>query len=49
MSMTSAYGPVADTREMIQLMRTAHDKGVTLFDTPEAYGPFKNEELVVEA
>lgn len=49
MSMTSAYGPAADTGEMIQLLRTAHDKGVTLFDTAEAYGPFKNEELVGEA
>jgi aryl-alcohol dehydrogenase-like predicted oxidoreductase len=49
MSMTSAYGPAADKREMIQLMRSAHDKGITLFDTAEAYGPFVNEELVGEA
>jgi aryl-alcohol dehydrogenase-like predicted oxidoreductase len=49
MSMTSAYGPAADKGEMIQLMRTAHDKGVTLFDTAEAYGPLINEELVGEA
>ena len=49
MSMTSAYGPPADKAEMIQLIRTAHDKGVTLFDTAEAYGPFQNEELVGEA
>jgi aryl-alcohol dehydrogenase-like predicted oxidoreductase len=49
MSMTSAYGPAADKGEMIQLMRTAHDMGVTLFDTAEAYGPFANEELVGEA
>jgi aryl-alcohol dehydrogenase-like predicted oxidoreductase len=49
MSMTSAYGPAADKGEMIQLIRSAHDKGVTFFDTAEAYGPFANEELVGEA
>lgn len=49
MSMTSAYGPAGDKDEMIQLMRTAHDQGVTFFDTAEAYGPFTNEELVGEA
>ena len=49
MSMTSAYGPAADKGEMIQLMRSAHDKGITLFDTAEAYGPSANEELVGEA
>ena len=49
MSMTSAYGPPADKGEMIHLMRTAHDRGVTFFDTAEAYGPLTNEELVGEA
>jgi aryl-alcohol dehydrogenase-like predicted oxidoreductase len=49
MSMTSAYGPSADKGEMIQLMRSAHDMGITFFDTAEAYGPFANEELVGEA
>ena len=49
MSMTSAYGPAADKVEMIKLMRDAHGRGVTFFDTAEAYGPFKNEELVGEA
>ncbi len=49
MSMSSAYGPPADKGEMIQLIRAAHDRGVTLFDTAEAYGPFVNEELVGEA
>jgi aryl-alcohol dehydrogenase-like predicted oxidoreductase len=49
MSMTSAYGPPADKSDMLQLIRTAHDRGVTLFDTAEAYGPFANEELVGEA
>jgi predicted aldo/keto reductase-like oxidoreductase len=46
MSMTSGYGPPADKKEMIKLMRAAHDRGVTFFDTAEAYGPFKNEVLV---
>ena len=36
MSMSSGYGPAADTGEMIKLIRTAHDLGVTLFDTAEA-------------
>jgi len=49
MSMSSAYGPPADRGEMIKLIRTAHDRGVTLFDTAEAYGPFANEELLGEA
>ena len=49
MSMTAAYGPPADKGEMIKLIRTAYDCGVTLFDTAEAYGPFVNEELVGEA
>ncbi len=49
MSMSSAYGPPADKGEMIKLIRTAHDLGVTHFDTAEVYGPFANEELVGEA
>jgi len=49
MSMTSAYGPAADKQNMIQLIRNAHEKGVTLFDTAEAYGPFSNEALLGEA
>jgi aryl-alcohol dehydrogenase-like predicted oxidoreductase len=49
MGMSSAYGPAADTQEMIKLIRTAHDLGVTLFDTAEAYGPFVNEELLGNA
>jgi len=49
MSMTSGYGPPADRQAMIELIRAAHDRGVTLFDTAEAYGPFANEELVGEA
>ena len=49
MSMSSGYGPPADKDEMIQLIRAAYDRGVTHFDTAEAYGPFTNEELVGEA
>ena len=49
MSMTSAYGPASNKSEMIKLIRSAHEKGVTFFDTAEAYGPFANEELVGEA
>src|ERR1700744_4679290 len=49
MSMTSGYGPPADKGAMIQLIRTAYEKGVTHFDTAEAYGPYANEELVGEA
>lgn len=49
MSMSSAYGPPADKAEMIKLIRRAHDRGVTFFDTAEAYGPFVNEKLVGEA
>jgi aryl-alcohol dehydrogenase-like predicted oxidoreductase len=49
MNMSSAYGPPADKGEMIKLLRSAYDLGVTHFDTAEAYGPFANEELVGEA
>lgn len=49
MGMSSAYGPAADTGEMITLIRAAHDLGVTHFDTAEAYGPFVNESLLGEA
>lgn len=49
MGMSSAYGPAADKQEMIALIRAAVERGVTFFDTAEAYGPFANEELVGEA
>lgn len=49
MGMSSAYGPAADKQEMVTLIRAAVERGVTLFDTAEAYGPFVNEELVGEA
>ena len=49
MSMSFGYGPAGDKQDMIGLIRTAADHGVTFFDTAEAYGPFTNEELVGEA
>jgi aryl-alcohol dehydrogenase-like predicted oxidoreductase len=49
MGMSFSYGPAKDTREMIALMRSAVESGVTFFDTAEVYGPFTNEELVGEA
>src|SRR5436190_2432941 len=49
MGMSFGYGPAADKQEMISLIRTAVERGVTLFDTAEAYGPFTNEELVGDA
>jgi aryl-alcohol dehydrogenase-like predicted oxidoreductase len=49
MGMSSGYGPAADRNEMISLIRSAVDRGVTFFDTAEVYGPFTNEDLVGEA
>lgn len=49
MGMSFGYGPAADKKEMISLIRTAVEQGVTFFDTAEVYGPFINEELVGEA
>ncbi len=49
MGMSFGYGRVADTGEMISLIRTAVERGVTFFDTAEVYGPFTNERLVGEA
>jgi aryl-alcohol dehydrogenase-like predicted oxidoreductase len=49
MGMSFAYGPPADKQEMISLIRSAVEHGITFFDTAEAYGPFTNEELVGEA
>lgn len=49
MGMSFGYGPAHDEREMIALLRSAVDLGVTLFDTAEAYGPYTNEELVGKA
>jgi aryl-alcohol dehydrogenase-like predicted oxidoreductase len=49
MGMSVNYGSAPDKQEMIALIRTALEHGVTFFDTAEAYGPFVNEELVGEA
>ena len=49
MGISSGYGPATSRHEGIAVIRAAVDKGVTLFDTAEAYGPFANEELVGEA
>ena len=49
MGLTSPAGPSADRGAMIRLIREAVDRGVTLFDTAEIYGPHVNEELVGEA
>jgi aryl-alcohol dehydrogenase-like predicted oxidoreductase len=49
MGMSFAYGTPPDRQEMIRLLRAAVDRGVTFFDTAEAYGPFTNEALVGEA
>src|SRR5438874_477584 len=49
MGMSFSYGPAPDKQEMISLLRSAAERGVTFFDTAEVYGPFTNEELVGEA
>ena len=49
MGMSHGYGAAKDKSEMISLLRTAVDRGVTFFDTAQVYGPFANEELVGEA
>src|SRR5499425_929706 len=49
MGMSFGYGPAGDKQEMISLIRSAVERGITFFDTAEAYGPFTNEELVGEA
>ncbi len=49
MGMSFSYGPPKDKQEMISLLRSAVERGVTFFDTAEVYGPFTNEELLGEA
>ena len=49
MSMSFGYGPAGDRQEMISVIRSAVERGVTFFDTAQVYGPFANEELVGEA
>jgi aryl-alcohol dehydrogenase-like predicted oxidoreductase len=49
MGLSFGYGPATDTQDAIKLLRTAVERGITFFDSAEAYGPFKNEELLGEA
>lgn len=49
MSISANYGPPADKAQGIAVLRTAHERGVTFFDTAEVYGPYTSEELVGEA
>src|SRR3984957_10711662 len=49
MGLSFGYGPAVDKKEGISLIRTAVERGITLFDTAEVYGPYTNEELVGEA
>ncbi|MGB6593817.1 MAG: aldo/keto reductase [Candidatus Nitrosopolaris sp.] len=49
MGMSFGYGPAADKKEMIALIRKAVERGITFFDTAQVYGPFANEELVGES
>src|SRR4029450_113099 len=49
MGMSFSYGPPGDKQEMISLIRSAVERGVTFSPPPQAYGPFTNEELVGEA
>ncbi|EPY3967304.1 TPA: aldo/keto reductase [Klebsiella pneumoniae] len=49
MGLSHGYGPATDTRQAIELIRAAFERGVTFFDTAEVYGPFLNEEVVGEA
>jgi aryl-alcohol dehydrogenase-like predicted oxidoreductase len=49
MSISANYGPAADRAQGIELIRSAHEQGVTFFDTAKVYGPYTSEELVGEA
>src|SRR5260370_22181251 len=49
MGLSYGFGPATEKQQAISLIRTAFERGVTFFDTAEAYGPYKNEELVGEA
>ena len=49
MGLSSGYGPATERQAGIGMIRAAAERGVTLFDTAEAYGPFANEEMVGEA
>ena len=49
MGLSYGYGPATDKQKAISLIRSAVERGVTFFDTAEAYGPFTNEELLGDA
>src|SRR3954471_12787593 len=49
MGLSHGFGPATEKNEAIKVIRAAYDRGVTFFDTAEAYGPFTNEEIVGEA
>ena len=49
MGLSFGYGPATEKGDAINLIRAAYDKGVTFFDSAEAYGPYTNEELLGEA
>jgi aryl-alcohol dehydrogenase-like predicted oxidoreductase len=49
MSISANYGPPADRNQGVNVIRTAHERGVTFFDTAEVCGPYTNEDLVGEA
>src|SRR5215471_20393006 len=49
MGLSFAYGPATDKQDAIKLIHAAFERGITFFDTAEAYGPYKNEELLGEA
>ncbi|ANL28266.1 aldo/keto reductase protein [Rhizobium phaseoli] len=49
MGLSYGYGPATDVQEAVKLIRRAYERGVTFFDSAEAYGPYKNEELLGEA
>jgi diketogulonate reductase-like aldo/keto reductase len=49
MGLSYGYGPATDTADAVKLIRAAFDRGITFFDTAEAYGPFINERVLGEA
>ncbi|WP_242920666.1 aldo/keto reductase [Pontibacter liquoris] len=49
MGLSYGYGPATDKQDAVKLIRAAYEKGITFFDTAEAYGPYTNEELLGEA
>jgi len=49
MGLSHGYGAATDTKDAVALIRAAHDRGVTFFDTAQVYGPFINEDVVGEA